>query len=132
VPLNLYIMANKKRGYYTIKLGGKNRVMHFSMNFWSNFTEILEIPLDQIASVFEKGVSIKMIRTLIYSALLANDQEQANEIDYNEFTVGMWLEDFDPDELDSIVKAMMESRILGNDLNAGLSRNVKKTTKKGK
>tara|TARA_R100000231_G_scaffold127183_1_gene97936 strand:+ start:755 stop:889 length:135 start_codon:yes stop_codon:yes gene_type:complete len=44
----------------------------------------------------------------------------------------MWLEDFDPDELDSIVKAMMESRILGNDLNAGLSRNVKKTTKKGK
>tara|TARA_R100000231_G_scaffold127183_1_gene97935 strand:+ start:512 stop:718 length:207 start_codon:yes stop_codon:yes gene_type:complete len=68
-------MANKKRGYYTIKLGGKNRVMHFSMNFWSNFTEILEIPLDQIASVFEKGVSIKMIRTLIYSALLANDQE---------------------------------------------------------
>lgn len=125
-------MANKKRGYYTIKLGGKNRVMHFSMNFWSNFTEILEIPLDQIASVFEKGVSIKMIRTLIYSALLANDQEQANEIDYNEFTVGMWLEDFDPDELDSIVKAMMESRILGNDLNAGLSRNVKKTTKKGK
>lgn len=125
-------MANKKRGYYTIKLGGKNRIMHFSMNFWSNFTEILEIPLDQIASVFEKGVSIKMIRTLIYSALLANDQEQANEIDYNEFTVGMWLEDFNPDDLDSIVKAMMESRILGNDLNAGLSRNVKKTTKKGK
>ncbi len=125
-------MANKKRGYYTINLGGKNRIMHFSMNFWSNFTEILEIPLDQIASVFEKGVSIKMIRTLIYSALLANDQEQANEIDYNEFTVGMWLEDFNPDDLDSIVKAMMESRILGNDLNAGLSRNVKKTTKKGK
>jgi hypothetical protein len=125
-------MANKKRGYYTIKLGGKNRVMHFSMNFWSNFTEIMDVPLEKIANIFDQGVSIKMIRTLIYSALLANDQEQANEIDYNEFTVGMWLEDFNPDELDAIVKAMMESRILGSDLNAGLSRNVKKTTKKGK
>jgi hypothetical protein len=125
-------MANKKRGYYTIKLGGQNRVMHFSMNFWANFTELLDVSLDEIASIFEKGVSIKMIRSLIYSALLANDQENGKEIDYNEFTVGMWLEDFEAEKLDEIVKAMMESRILGNDLNAGLSRNVKQTTKKGK
>jgi uncharacterized protein YvpB len=125
-------MANKKRGYYTIKLGGKNRVMHFSMNFWANFTDLLGISLDEIASIFEKGVSIKMIRSLIYSALLANDQENNNEIDYNEFSVGMWLEDFDANKLDEVVKAMMESRILGNDLNAGLNRNVKQTTKKGK
>jgi len=125
-------MANKKRGYYTIKLGGKNRVMHFSMNFWANFTDLLGISLDEIASIFEKGVSIKMIRSLIYSALLANDQENNNEIDYNKFSVGMWLEDFDANKLDEVVKAMMESRILGNDLNAGLNRNVKQTTKKGK
>ena len=95
-------MANKKRGYYTIKLGGKNRVMHFSMNFWANFTDLLGISLDEIASIFEKGVSIKMIRSLIYSALLANDQENNNEIDYNEFSVGMWLEDFDANKLDFI------------------------------
>jgi len=125
-------MANKRRGYYSIKLGGKNRVMHFSMNFWANFTDLLGISLEEIATVFEKGVSIKMIRSLIYSALLANDQENNNDIDYNEFTVGMWLEDFDASELDNVVKAMMESRILGNDLNAGLSRNVKQSTKKGK
>lgn len=125
-------MANKRRGYYSIKLGGKNRIMHFSMNFWANFTDLLGISLEEIATVFEKGVSIKMIRSLIYSALLANDQENNNDIDYNEFTVGMWLEDFDASELDNVVKAMMESRILGNDLNAGLSRNVKQSTKKGK
>ena len=44
----------------------------------------------------------------------------------------MWLEDFSAEKLESIVSTMMESRILGNDLNAGLSRNVKKTTKPGK
>ena len=119
-------MANKKRGYYSLKIGGKNRTMHFSMNFWANFTDILGISLEQIGELFSKGVSLKVIRTLIYSALLAHDQEEGNEIDYNEFKVGMWLEDFDSDELNNVV------RILGNDLNAGLSRNIKKTTKKGK
>ena len=108
-------MANKKRGYYTIKLGGKNRVMHFSMNFWANFTELLNISLQDLGTVFEGG-----------------DQEQGNEIDYNEFQVGMWLEDLEADKIEEIVSAMLESRILGNDLNAGLDRNVKKTTKKGK
>jgi hypothetical protein len=125
-------MANKKRGYYTLKIGGKNRTMHFSMNFWANFTDILGISLDELGNLFSKGVSIKTIRTLIYSALLAYDQEENNEIDYNEFKVGMWLEDFDSDQLNNVVNAMMESRILGNDLNAGLNRNVKNTTKKGK
>tara|TARA_Y100000114_G_C11748764_1_gene323058 strand:+ start:156 stop:533 length:378 start_codon:yes stop_codon:yes gene_type:complete len=125
-------MANKKRGYYSIKLGGKNRTMHFSMNFWANFTEQMNVPLDKVSEVFDKGVSITSIRALIYSALLAHDQEQNNDIDYNQFTVGMWLEDFNAEELDNIVSSMMESRILGTDLNAGLSRNIKKTTKKGK
>ena len=125
-------MANKKRGYYSLKIGGKQRTMHFSMNFWANFTDILGIQLDQLSTLFSNGVSIKTIRTLIYSALLAYDQEENNEIDYNEFKVGMWLEDFDSDELNNVVNAMMESRILGNDLNAGLARNVKNTTKKGK
>jgi len=102
------------------------------MNFWANFTDILNISLEDLTQVFDKGISIKTIRTLVYSAILANDQEQGNKIDYTEFTVGVWLEDFQAEQLQEIVNAMMESRILGNDLNAGLSRNVKKTTKKGK
>jgi hypothetical protein len=122
-------MANKKRGYYTLKLGGKNRTMHFSMNFWANFTDLMGISLEEIGTVFANGLSIKAIRTLIYAALLAQDQEQGNEPDYNEFTVGAWLEDFNAEELENVINAMMESRILGNDLNMGIERNVKRTTK---
>ncbi len=125
-------MANKKRGYYTVGMGGKQRTLHFSMNFWSNFTDILDIPLEGLADVFSDGIKLSTIRTLIYAGLLAYDQEEGNEIDYNEFKVGMWLEDFSSEKLESIVSTMMESRILGNDLNAGLSRNVKKSTKPGK
>ncbi len=125
-------MANKKRGYYTLKLGGQNRTMHFSMNFWANFTDILNVPLDKLGDLFTEGVSIKTIRALVYSAILAYDQEEGNLIDYNEFKVGVWLEDFDADKINEVVNAMMESRILGNDLNAGLDRNIKNSTKKGK
>ena len=125
-------MANKKRGYYTVGMGGKQRTLHFSMNFWSNFTDILDIPLEGLADVFSDGIKLSTIRTLIYAGLLAYDQEEGNKIDYNEFKVGMWLEDFSSEKLESIVSTMMESRILGNDLNAGLSRNVKKSTKPGK
>ena len=69
------------------------------------------------------------VRAIIYSGLLAHDQEQGNDIDYNEFKVGMWLEDFDSDKLNDVVIAMMQSRILGNDLNMGVARNIKKTSK---
>ena len=125
-------MATRKRGYYTTKLGGKNRTMHFSMNFWANFTDILGISLEQIGDVFAGGVSLSNIRTLIYAALLANDQENGVEPDYNQFTVGGWLEDLQADELEKIIEAMTESRILGNSLNMGIERNVKNTTKAGK
>ena len=122
-------MANRKRGFYTVKLGGKNRTLHFSMNFWANFTDQMNLPIDKIGSVFEGGVSITAIRALVYSALLANEQEQGNEIDFTIFKVGTWLDDLDASELESIVEAMTESKILGNDLNAGIKRNVTKSTK---
>lgn len=125
-------MATRKRGYYTLKLGGKNRTMHFSMNFWANFTDQLGISLDQIGSAFEKGITISTLRAIIYSGLLAYDQEEGNEVDYNQFKVGSWLEDVDASMLEDIVAAMFESKILGNDLNMGIQRNVKRTTKQGK
>jgi hypothetical protein len=102
-------MANKQRGYYSIKLGGKVRKLHFSMNFWANFTDNLGIPLDKIGDVFQEGISLGTIRSLVYSAILANDQEE---------------------DLEKMVAAMMESRILGNDLNMGVKRNVVQSTEK--
>ena len=118
-------MANKRRGYYTTKLGGRQRTLHFSMNFWANFTEIMNVQLDKIGDLFAGGVSISAIRALVYSAILAFDQEEGNEIDYNQFKIGSWLEDLNQDELEKMISAMMESRILGNDLNMGIDRQSK-------
>ena len=125
-------MANKKRGYYTLELGGKNRTLHFSMNFWANFTEGLNIPLDKIGEVFNDGLSNSDIRLLIYSALLAYDQENGNDIDYNEFSVGAWLEEVTADNINEMIEALTQTRILGNDLNMGIKRNVTQSTRKQK
>ena len=110
-------MTNKKRGYIDIKVGNKNRTLHFAMNFWSEFTEQLGISLAEIGGAFQNGISIKGLRALVYSAILANDQEKGNEIDYNLFTVGAWLDELDAEKINEIVEVMLQSKILGNSLN---------------
>jgi len=110
-------MTNKKRGYIDIKVGNKKRTLHFSMNFWSEFTEQLGISLADIGGAFQNGISIKGLRALVYSAILANDQENGNEIDYNLFTVGAWLDELDAEKINEIVEVMLQSKILGNSLN---------------
>ena len=118
-------MANKQKGYIDIVVGDKKRTLHFSMNFWSEFTEQLGVSLQDIGQVFENGISLKGLRALIYSAILANDQEQENEIDYNIFTVGTWLDDLETDKINAIVQTMMQSKILGNSLNAEVDKTGK-------
>jgi len=110
-------MTNKKRGYIDIKVGNKKRTLHFSMNFWSEFTEQLGISLADIGGAFQNGISIKGLRALVYSAILANDQENGNEIDYNLLTVGAWLDELDAEKINEIVEVMLQSKILGNSLN---------------
>ena len=115
----------KQRGYYTLSIGGKERTMHFSMNFWINFTDALDIGIEEIGEIFANGIRLSALRSLIYSALLAHEQEQGNKPDFTEFSVGEWLADLDASEIEKIVNAMTESRILGNDLNVGIERNPK-------
>jgi hypothetical protein len=115
-PKNTYTMANKKRGYIDIQLGGKKRTLHFSMNFWVEFTEQLGVSLTDIGNVFNGGMSLSGIRALIYSAVRANDLEQGNDIDYTLYSVGEWLEELEAEAINDIVAVMMESKILGNSL----------------
>ena len=98
---------NSKRGYITISLGGKDRTLHFSMNFWCHYTDTLNVSINELHKV---------------SGLLAYDKEEKNPIDYDEFDVGNWLEDFDGESLKKVIQTMTESKVLGNELNMGLSR----------
>ena len=117
----------KQRGYYNLVIGGEERTMHFSMNFWINFTDALDVSIDEVGNIFQNGIKLSVLRTLLYSALLAHDQEQGIKPSYSEFTVGEWLSDLEATEVEKIITAMTESRILGNDLNVGIERNPTET-----
>lgn len=110
-------MTNKKRGYIDITVNGKKKTLHFSMNFWAEFTEQMGISLQDIGKVFESGISLNGLRALVYSAVLANDLEQGNDVDYNIYAVGTWLDDIDAETINKIVETMIESKILGTALN---------------
>lgn len=122
-------MANKQRGYYSLTIGGKQRTLHFSMNFWAAFTDELQISLTEIDQVFSNALNLNSIRALVYAGLLAYDQEEGNEIDYNLFKVGAWLDDINTDQFNEIINTLMQSKLLGNELNGGLSRGAKPTSK---
>jgi hypothetical protein len=121
---------NNKRGYVEVEIGGKKRFLHFSMNFWCHFTESLNIGLNDLDKYFTEGINVSTIRALIYSGLIAYDQEERNTIDYTIYDVGSWLEDFDSKQLTEVMNTLSQSRILGNDLNMGIQRNVKNQKKK--
>tara|TARA_R100001463_G_scaffold136085_1_gene200624 strand:- start:2134 stop:2502 length:369 start_codon:yes stop_codon:yes gene_type:complete len=121
---------NSKRGYVEVEIGGKLRTLHFSMNFWCHFTDTLNIGLNDLDKFFTKGINVSTIRSLIYSGLIAYDQEERNNIDYTIYDVGSWLEDFDSEQLTKVMNTLSQSRILGNDLNMGIERNKKNQKKK--
>jgi hypothetical protein len=124
--------TNPQRGYYQLELGSKTRTLHFSMNFWAAFEQATGYSISQLGEVFSNGISLMTIRGIIYAGLLANDQEEGNKIDYTIYSVGNWMEEVTPEMIDEISQAMMSSKILGMDLNAGVRRNVTKSTKNPK
>lgn len=101
--------------------------MHFSMNFWASLTETLDVAIEELDKVFTGKLQLSSIRAIIYCGLLAYDQEEGNEIDYNIYKVGSWLDDLPQDEFQNIMTAMTETKILGNELNAGIERQQKKS-----
>jgi hypothetical protein len=124
--------VNKKRGYCQLELGGKTRTLHFSMNFWAAFEEASGFKISEVDKVFGSGLSMGTMRALVYAGIIAYDQENNIEIDYNQFNVGAWMDEIDQEQLAIIINTLMESRVLGNDLNAGVRRNVSKSTKNPK
>lgn len=125
-------MENRKRGYCQLNIGGQDRTLHFSMNFWVAFEDASGHKISEIDQVFSNGISLNTIRALVYAGLLAYDQENGIKPDYNIYTVGAWMEDLQPESLTLLTNTLMESRVLGNDLNAGVRRNVEKSTKNPK
>ncbi|QDP53335.1 MAG: hypothetical protein Tp166DCM644871_38 [Prokaryotic dsDNA virus sp.] len=120
----------KIKGYYSLELGGKERTLHFSMNFWAALTEELGVSLQELDKVFGNEMALSSVRAIVYCGLLAYDQEEGNEISYNKFKVGSWLDTMTQDQFTEMIQALTESKILGNSMNAGIKRATEKKNQK--
>lgn len=120
--------SNKMRGYCQLELGGKTRTLHFSMNFWAVMEEVSGKTLQELTGLISGGMSITTIRNMVYSGIKTYDLEKGIDVDYSVYDVGMWMEDLEVEHFTLITETILESRIMGADLNAGMRRNIKKST----
>ena len=75
-------------------------------------------------------MALSSVRAIIYCGMMAYDQEEGNEITYNKFSVGNWLSEMNQDQFQEVMATMTETKILGNQLNAGMQRQTQKKNQK--
>lgn len=119
---------NKQRGYLTIETSEGKKTLHFSTNFLFVIEEITEKTFTEFAQQLKDNTNldredgsksmatIKDVCTLVFAAMVAYDQEEENEIDYNLFKVRNWLSEAlikDPSLGEKIMEALKSSVIMG-------------------
>ena len=84
----------KQRGYLELTTDEGKKWMHLSMNFIFNLEEHTGEDLITWSKKLSEGTKVKqtlMICDIAYSGLMAFDQEEGNEIDYNIYKVRNWV-----------------------------------------
>lgn len=87
-------MAKQLRFEY--ELGGEKRVLNFGYLCWEIYCETMDIGPDEIVSVLKTSKSFKAMRTLIYSAIRAQQMLDKSTIIISEDDIIPWInDDFD-------------------------------------
>ena len=114
-------MSNKTttNGYYTLKVDGKDRTLHFSMNTWYNLKENTGKDLAEYGIILEKGEDIEKafaLAEIIFAAAKAYDQEEGNDIDYNIYKIRGWFgKEIGPEEIKGITEALLWNTDIKHD-----------------
>lgn len=90
-------------GEITAKIGGKDRVLKFNLNANYEFCKMHNLTQDEVLPFFNDGHNVTAIRDMIYCALKVADLEMRNPVDYNEYTVGEWIQEMQQPELERII-----------------------------
>lgn len=115
---------NKRRGYYTIEVAGKEIAGHFSVNFWALMEE--ELGLKSLGETFiqlGQSAGLSSVRRLLYCSSKAYCLEEKIKPYYNDiFECGLAMEEVSDDDLAKVLEAFMESKLMSNDDNFGIER----------
>lgn len=124
-------MENKKTGQYSLKIGKEKIGLLFSMNFWFLMDE-QGLKMENLKSKLDaKGGIISMLSTLaiiIECGGHSYAKKHKTEFNYEKEEINDWFEeDINEAVLAEILAVMMETKIFGNKINAGIDRMGKQT-----
>ena len=112
-------------GKIEIKIGEKTRRLTFGQNAWYLFCQMQGITPDKIRPYMgDQLTNPAAFRDIIFCGLKASDLTLGNVIDYNQFSVGDWLDELAPENLTLIINCVLES--------LGVPTGEKTVKKKGK
>lgn len=96
-----------------VKIGGKERGVKFGTNATAKFCELQGIDLTGYSLLLMQiaNGSIKMsdIRDLVYAGLWAYCKSNKEEVDFDLYDVGDWLDEIELDEMKKIYDALAAS-----------------------
>lgn len=91
------------RGEVEVSIGGKPRLVKFGTNQLALFTQKHNLALADVSFGMEQ------IRDLIWSGLVAGAKKQGQEVDFDEWTVGEWIDEMNESEFNKIIEAFNNS-----------------------
>lgn len=98
-------------GRVTVELGGKSRRVVFGQNAWYLFCKLHKIAISDIGKYFGDVVSNPdSFRDLTFCAIQAADLSSGDVVDYNQYTVGDWLDEAPEETVQVILDTLVESR----------------------
>lgn len=99
---------NILRGEVEVEIGGKTRLVKFGTNQLAIYTQKHKLQLSQV----DFGMS--EVRDLVWSALVAGAKKQRQEVDFDEWAVGDWIDEMPQEEFDKIMECFGQSMPSGD------------------
>lgn len=100
-----------------VNIGGELRQYIFSMNQRIRYCQLRSMSVvemnKELSSPSEWDESV--VRDLVYSALWAGKKSKKEIVDFDEFTVGEWIEEMEDDELSKVFQSLIDAQEVSGD-----------------
>lgn len=94
---------NLFRAEVEVSIGGQVRLFKFGVNQLAIYSEKHNLSLSEV----EMGMA--QMRDLFWSALVAGAKKKKEEVDFDEWDVGEWIDEMEQSDFDKVVEAMTNS-----------------------
>lgn len=99
------VLGNILRGEVRIELGGKNRLIKFNFNSLAAYSQRSGQTLQQMQRMSTQTLTLQQLRDLIFCALVEGCLIEKVPVDFDERTLGDWLQEYGLEKLGNVFDA---------------------------